>query len=609
MKAFSQPTSLHGRLGLHLLLAGVALLFSLTPAGASGLVLANDGRSPYTIVIAKDASPAVKHAARELADDLKQISGATLPIASVKPGTPAIFVGASPFLPSSFAKVRLDTLPEEAFVVRTHRRDLYLAGHGDRGTLYAVYSFLEDHLAARWYAPDATVLPSQNVVRVPELKETQLPAFNYRATDEVIVFGNAPWDAHLKLNGTAVPDQADLGGINRLFNGAENFYDLVPPARYFAEHPDYYSLVDGKRKSSPDSQLCLSSPGVFKVVVEALIAEAKANPKELTLGLSPNDARNGSCQCDACRAADARFGAPAGTLLDFVNRVAVAVQAALPDRKIWVETLAYQYTQQPPSPGAIAPADNVLICLAPIHACDGHPLASDPQNKESNEALLGWKKTAPGHLQVWHYVTDFAHYLLPYPDWDELSADVPYYQTNGVSGIFFEGDSQGNCEFQVMQTWVMAHLLWNPHQDVWGLLRDFCDGYYGQAGPDIYTFLRLFHDRLQQPGVHLHLYDPPTAPLFGGGLLKQANDLFDHAEAVADNPVVKSRVQEARMGIRYLDLATHVPGPNAPAAERKDFRSRLDPFIADLARFKIALLSESHPADEWINRMKAAAGE
>jgi len=71
-----------------------------------------------------------------------------------------------------------------------------------------------------------------------------------------------------------------------------------------------------------------------------------------------------------------------------------------------METLACQYTQQPPSPGAIAPADNVLICLAPIHACDGHPLASDPQNKESNEVLLSeshpadewinWMKAAAG---------------------------------------------------------------------------------------------------------------------------------------------------------------------------------------------------------------------
>ena len=592
-----------------LLLAGVFLLLSSISAVAAGLVLADHGRSSYTIVIAPDASPTVKHAAQELADDLKLISGATLPVVSAKPRGPAIFVGTSPFMPVSFGKLRLDTFTEETFVVRTDRRNLFLAGHDDRGTLYAVYSFLETHLGVRWYAPDATVLPPQDVVHVPDLNETQSPAFSYRDTDEAIVFGNAQWDAHLKLNGVSVPDQADLGGVNRLFNGAENFYNLVPPSRYFADHPDYYSLVDGKRKSSPDSQLCLSSPGVFKVVVDALLAEAKANPTELTLGLSPNDAPHGNCECDTCRAADAKFGSPAGTLLDFVNKVAAAVQAALPDRKIWVETLAYQYTEKAPLAGTIAPANNVLVCLAPIYACDGHPLASDPQNKNSNEALLAWKKVAPGHLQIWHYVTNFAHYLQPYPDWDELGADMAYYRANGVSGMFCEGDYQGNCELQTMRTWVMAHLFWNPHQDVWVLVRDFCDGYYGKAGADIYAYLRLFHDRLQQPGIHLHLYDPPTSPLFSAEVLKSAGVLFDHAEAAAETPEIKSRVQEARMGIRYIDLASHVPGKNASAADRDAFRVRLDPFIADLGRFKIAFISEGLNTGEWIKNMRAAAGE
>jgi hypothetical protein len=592
-----------------LLRAGILLACSLSTAAAAGLVLADGGHSSFTIVVAPEASPTVQHAARELAEDLRAISGAALPVVSVRPRGAAIFVGASPFLPSSFRQVRLDTLPAEAFVERTDRHNLYLAGGDDRGTLYAVYAFLEDQLGVRWYAPDATLLPPQKRVKLPKLNETQFPGFGYRDTDEAVVFGNAPWDAHLKLDGVSVPDQADLGGVNRLFNGAENFYGLVPPGRYFADHPEYFSLVDGKRKASPDSQLCLSNPDVFKLVVQALVAEAKANPKELTLGLSPNDARDGNCQCDACRAADAKFGSPAGTLLDFVNRVAAAVQAAVPERKLWVETLAYQYTERAPTPGAVAPADNVLVCLAPIYACDGHPLDSDPQNQKSNEALLAWNKVAPGHLHIWHYVVNFAHYLEPYPDFDELGEDMAYYRANGVSGMFCEGDYQGNCEMQTLRTWVLAHLFWNPHQEVWPLIRDFCNGYYGRAGGDIYDYLRLFHDRLRQPDIHLHLYDAPTSPLFSAELLATAGRLFDHAESVADSPEVERRVQEARLGIRYLEIATHVPGANATPADRQAFRARLEPFIQDLGRFKIASLSEGHTADEWIRRMKAAAGE
>jgi hypothetical protein len=68
-------------------------------------------------------------------------------------------------------------------------------------------------------------------------------------------------------------------------------------------------------------------------------------------------------------------------------------------------------------------------------------------------------------------------------------------------------------------------------------------------------------------------------------------------------------VQEARIGIRYIELANRVPGRNATARDRAAFRAQLDPFIADLHRFKIASLSEGHTADEWIRQMKSAAGE
>ncbi|HEY3853738.1 MAG TPA: DUF4838 domain-containing protein [Verrucomicrobiae bacterium] len=571
--------------------------------------LADHGQTRFSIVIAPHASATVQHAAHELADDLKQMAGVDLPVVSEKPRGPAIFVGPSEWLPSGFRKVKLDALADEAFVIRTDRKNLFLAGHDDRGTLYAVYSFLEGHLGARWYGPDATVLPQQSEVTIPKLNETQTPGFSYRNTDEIIVFGNAQWDAHLKLNGASVPDQPDIGGVNRLFNGAENFYDLVPPSRYFADHPEYYSLVKGKRDSDPSSQLCLSNPDVFKIIVKALLAQAKANPKLLTLGLSPNDARDGGCQCDLCQAANAKFGSPGGTLLDFVNKVAAAVQAQLPHRKIWVETLAYQYTEKAPTQGTIAPAANVLVCLAPIYACDGHPLATDPQNKVSNNALLAWEKIAPGHLQIWHYAVDFSHFPQPYPDWDEIGADMEYYRDHGVSGMYCEADYQGNCDLQVMHTWVMAHLFWNPRQNVWDLVRDFCDGYYGKAGPAIYATQRLYHDQLQKPDVHLHISEKPTSPLFSADVLASVNMIFDQAESSADNPEIKNRVQEARMGIRYIDVATHVPAKDAPASEKEAYKARLEAFIADLSRFKITHLSEGRPAEDWIKKMRAKAGE
>src|SRR6185312_14344030 len=160
-----------------------------------------------------------------------------------------------------------------------------------------------------------------------------------------------------------------------------------------------------------------------------------------------------------------------------------------------------------------------------------------------------------------------------------------------------------NGELMAMRTWVMAHLFWDTKQDVWALVKDFCDGYYGPAGADVYSYLRLFHDRLQQPGVHLHLYDAPTANYMPPELLKSADALFDHAEQVAAGPY-KDRVQEARMGIRYVELMREKPSAASTPEQKATFHTHLDQFVQDLHRFHVTYTSEGGPADNWIAAMQ-----
>ena len=526
---------------------------------------------------------------------------------------PAIYVGLSTMLLAAFPKLALKSLPAEGLLIQTSAQDLAFTGKDGRGTLYAVYSFLEGDLGVRWYSPHDTVIPHHQVVRIPALRERQTPAFAYRDTDEYPVLRHAQWDAHLRLNGVDVPDKAYLGDINRLFNGAENFYDLVPPAKYFAKHPDYYSLINGKRSDCSTgptySQLSLVNPNVFRIVVAALVAQAKANPNLLTLGLSPNDSTDtdGESQGARSKASDARYGAPSGTLLHFVNKVAAAVQQQFPARKIWVETLAYQYTEKPPTPGTIKAAQNVLVCLAPIGMDYARPITA-PQNHSALQALLGWGKVASGHLQVWTYVTNFANYLQPFPDWDELGADMELYREHGVSGMFCEGDYNSVGEMQVMRTWVMAHLMWNPKLKVWKLIREFSSGYYGAAGPYIDRYLRLFSEQLRKSHIRLDIYDSPNAAYLTPRILMKAKQLFRKARtAVKADSAELNRVKEAEFGIRCVELIRSVPNAKSTAAQRAVFRDRLNHLVRDMRRFGVAYTSEGRPISSWIAAMWSAA--
>lgn len=598
------------RLEPHMLRLVLFLAFSYFVAGApathADLTIAKNGHSSYRIVVAPDASPAVQNAANELSADIQQMTGATLPVSNTA-GAHNLFVGRSPAALARFSDTQSEAFSPEGFIIRSQNGDLLLEGNDDRGTVYAVYTLLEKYMGARWYAPDATVLPHHGTVRVPEIEDSEAPAFDYRDTDDATVTNQAAWDAHLKLNGVDTPDDPKYGGNYRLFNGDENFYELIPPAKYFATHPEYYSLINGKRDASGGSQLDLTNPDVLKIVTQAAIDWAKANPNALVFGFSPNDAGDGDSQDPQSQASDAKYGAPSGTLLNFVNQVAAGLQAAFPGRKLWVEMLAYQYTQKAPNPGTIAPASNVLVCLAPIFACVAHPLATDPPNKASNDALIAWSHIAPGHLQIWHYTTDFANYLQPLPDWDAIGADMLHYKESGVSGMFCEGDYQNSdAEMQTMRVWVLAHLFWNPHQAVWPLVKDFCDGYYGPAGPNVYAYLRLLHDAIQKPGVHVFIYDPPTSAYFSPDLLKQAEALFDHAQSIAGAAPYRSRVEQARMSLRYVEFEQALKAASAPGADASNLWAQYADLLADIERFHIGYISEGRKTADWQSQTEAA---
>ncbi len=573
----------------HVLIPLAALGPTALVAAGAGLTLARHGQTRYTIVMAPNASATVQHAAHELSADLQTISTAQFTVASAPPAGPAIYVGPGTALHKAFPKLRLRALPAEGFFIRTSGKNVALVGRDDRGTLYAVYTFLEEHLGVRWYSPHDTVIPHRAVVRIPALRERQVPAFAYRDTYEYLSSWHPQWEAHLRLDGVTGMDVPFLGGINGMSNPAENFYDLVPPSKYFTQHPDYYSLINGKRSDSyvPPSQLSLVNPDVFRIVTAALVAEAKANPHLLVLGLGPNDSPDGNSQGERSRASDAHFGAPSGTLLHFVNNVAAAIQRRFPHRKIWVETIAYHYTEKPPLPGTIKVGPHVLVMFAPIEM-DFATGITAPQNRTELRHLLGWEKVASGHLQVWDYVADFSNFLQPFPDWDELGADMEFYHQHGVTGMFCQGDIRSKIgDMEAMRTWVMAHLMWNPRQSVWRLVGEFSDGYYGPAGKYIYRYLRMLRDQFRRPDMRLGLFDRrfPMAkqPYLTPKVLKKASRFFQEAEsAVRFDAAYLRRVREAYSGVRYVWLMQNVPSTKSTAAERAAFLHRLGRFVRDI---------------------------
>lgn len=65
-----------------IMLAGLSLALLATRLSAEDLILVRDGRAEASIVVARDATAAEKHGARELQDHVRQMSGAELELTS-----------------------------------------------------------------------------------------------------------------------------------------------------------------------------------------------------------------------------------------------------------------------------------------------------------------------------------------------------------------------------------------------------------------------------------------------------------------------------------------------------------------------------------------------
>ena len=105
-------------------------------------------------------------AAEELRDYLGKIAGAAPVVtnAAALPPAPAVCLG-SELARAAGLGAELDALEPDGFLVAVKDGRLYLAGRRARGTLYAVYGFLEG-LGVRWFMPgkDGEFVPKLDMV-------------------------------------------------------------------------------------------------------------------------------------------------------------------------------------------------------------------------------------------------------------------------------------------------------------------------------------------------------------------------------------------------------------------------------------------------------------
>jgi hypothetical protein len=522
----------------------VGLILALCNSLGLSITISKDGQANAVIVIAPDASEPEQYAAKELAQFLRQITGGEFKVVDREnEQASCLFVGpaAAKWADEQFS---IEGLGAEGIVLKTVGDDLILAGGRPRGTLYAVYAFLEDQLGCRWWSSTESTIPKKPTVVVETLDVRYVPPLEYRSPFWFDAF-DGDWAARNKANGQSHRLEARHGGKHIYEGFVHTFFPLIPPEKYFAEHPEWFSEINGKRKHE-HAQLCLTNESMRQELVKNLKQQLRNNPAATIASVSQND-WYGNCECANCKAIEQEEGSPAGLMLRFVNAVAADIEKEFPN--VAVSTLAYQYTRKPPK--ITKPLPNVIVQLCSIECSFCKPLA-DERNKAFRDDIIGWSKISE-RLYIWDYTTNFRHYFLPHPNLRVLGPNVKFFADHNVAGIFEQGAYTTNAaDMAELRAWVLAKLLWDPNRDGEALTNEFIEGYYGRAAPHVKAYLKVTHDAVEAAGDWLGCFEETKAKFLSFDTLSRGwQHLLAAEQAVAGDSDLLLRVQAAQLPAMY----------------------------------------------------------
>lgn len=446
----------------------------------------------HHVVVDKNATATERYAAAQLREFLYKGQLGTDTVAK-KQGT--VYVGDTKYLRKHFAKY-IDRLRDDGYLICGDGHNLCLYGAGEKGTLYAVYAFLE-MLGYRLYTPNALVVPDLS-------KDSHLspftshlvsnPAFTYR---EVSYY--YPNHSQLYADWHHLHTVADRDSLFGMF--VHTFKDLIPPARYFDAHPEWFSLNNGRR--SRDGQLCLANPAVLEELCRRLADTMATAPEKRMWSVSNNDNYN-ACQCPDCLHMDSLYGGPTGTLLHFVNQVA----RRFPDKTI--STLAYQYTRCAPTNPEVKPEKNVNIMFCSIECGRELPIAGNPREASFRKDMEDWSRLTD-NIFMWDYVVQFRNFWNPFPNLHVLQPNLQFFRKNGVRMMFEQATGADNItSWMDIRCYMLAKLLWNPDADIDAIMTDFYQGYYGGAGRYVKEIIDTMTSALIQSGQRLDIYGFPV---------------------------------------------------------------------------------------------------
>lgn len=565
------------------------------------ILLINNSTTCFHIVHSINSSECERYACSELQKYLYESSNTPIPIFSDKcqKRGPEILIGNAR---NNNIHSLLINKSDEAYIIKECNNNIVITGNSPRAILYGVYKFLEVFIDYRCFASDCEYFKKINELKIyKDYCLIQDFTFEYREAYFTEAF-DASFASKNMLNSNLAKLSTTHGGNIKWYNFHHSFSDLINPNEYFESHPEYFSLIDGKRVKE-HTELCLSNDDVFNLCLNRLKEWIINNPNCDVFSVAQDEWMGHfikmACECDKCKKIDDENNSQSGSIITFVNKLAKAIKKEYPNKLI--HTFAYQYSRKAPT--NVIPDENIIVRLCNIECSWSKSIEELAKESPMNESykfyqdLLNWGKITK-RLYIWDYSVNFRNYLLPFPNLRSMEKNIKLYKKTNVKGVLMQGNFShgGKGYLSQLKSYLIARLLRDDAESLDTHIKEFCDNYYGlQSSPYIIEFINLWEDNIT--AYDLWLYDDADHPMFTDELILKAKALIDKAIVMADKDIYINRIEQLSLSLEYLMLVRldlNVDGRN----------EQIDIFKSKLLKHRITEIFERTELNYSIDVMK-----
>jgi hypothetical protein len=553
------------------IIALVALLFASALPLYGELVVADNGKTSYSVVTRIAPMPREAEAADDLVKYLTLVTGAKFRLGGF--GKYRIYVGVpAPGDDKPFK--RRETR------IKSVGSDIYLYGEGPHGHADAVYDFLEDLVGCRWYtARGDEYVPKKTRLAFDKLDYSRVPSFvgvtfwggwpeYFRDTRDFyrrsrMDYGFNGEYVPLGPNYFHSPSQMMPPGVDAKGIGPTNLrpaYKYFKDNKYFITNPEYFTMTEDGRRTV--HQLCYSNPELRKELIknyEIVIArEYQGGEAVIVCDLNDNNGVpwNGikvTCACPGCLELVKKYKDGAGPYYDFLFYISEYFKKKYPLIKI--KGLAYMLSEFPVL-GVERFPDNIIIDRSPLWKNFLKPM-SHLSNAMMLMQMKAWAKKC-GEFQFQMYPTIYPRYY--FGSWPlvanvyQLAENLRVSKKIGVARIagecgFFPFHQIG---FNDLRFFVLAQLSRDVTRDERKLAEEFFTRLYGKAAPLMIKYYNEIEKcEAEEPNFMRWCPDPrATLSYLTPENLTRWEAMFDEMEVLtADQPRALLKVRTARMNL------------------------------------------------------------